>query len=170
MPKSQADKSPRFDYCDLHPKLRKDQFCCEHRILLCSLCSSSDHKGCSTKTIEDACKIVDDSETDALYKNVKSFQDNLKSELPSVDKKIKIIKDQEKTMLRDTQTLHDQMIAKIKNMFDSINNEIQTSCQSQISNLSRHKKKVKDTITKLDSPLSELREQKGKSVDTKLFL
>ncbi|MEW8542099.1 MAG: hypothetical protein AB2693_01070, partial [Candidatus Thiodiazotropha sp.] len=170
MPKSQADKHSRFEYCDAHPKLLKDQFCCEHKLLLCFLCFSSDHKGCPIKTVQDACKTVDHSETNALYRNIKCLQDNLKSELPSVDKKIKSMKDQEKLMLSDTQKIYDQMIAKVKNMLDSINNEIQTSCQFQISNLSRHKKKVKDTITKLDSPLSELRELRNKSVDTKLFL
>ena len=170
MPKSQVDKPPRFDYCDVHPRLLKNQFCFEHKILLCSLCSSSDHKGCSTKTVEDACKTVDKSETDALYKNTKCLQDNLKSALPPVEKKIKNIIDQEKTMLNDAQKIYDQMIAKAKNMFGSIKNEIQTSCQSQISDLSRHEKKMKDTITKLDSPLSELRELKDKTVDAKLFL
>ena len=170
MPKSQVDKPPRFDYCDVHPRLLKNQFCVKHKILLCSLCSSSDHKGCSTKTVEDACKTVDKSETDALYKNTKCLQDKLKSALPPVEKKRKNIIDQEKTMLNDAQKIYDQMIAKAKNMFGSIKNEIQTSCQSQISDLSRHEKKMKDTITKLDSPLSELRELKDKTVDAKLFL
>ena len=170
MPKSQADKPPRFDHCEVHPMLLKDQFCCEHKILMCSLCSSSDHKGCSTKTVEDVCKTVDNSQTDALYKNIKCLQDNLKSALPQVDKEIHNIKDQEKAMLNDAQKIYDQMIAKAKNMFGSIKNEIQTSCQSQILNLSSHEKKVKDTIAKLDSPLSELREQKDKTVDAKLFL
>ena len=170
MPKSQADKPPRFDHCDVHPRLLKDQFCCEHKILLCSLCSSSDHKGCSIKTVQDACKNIDNSETDALHKNIKYLQNNLKSTLPQVDKEIKNIKDEEKTMLNDTQKIYYQMIAKAKNMFGSIKNEIQTSCQSQISELSRHKKKVNDTITKLDSALSELREQNNKTVDAKLFM
>ena len=170
MPKSQADKPPRFDYCDVHPRLLKDQFCFEHKILLCSLCSSSDHKGCSTETVENAYNTVDNSELDALYKNIKCLQDNLKSALPQVDKEIKNIKDQEKTMLNDAQKIYDRMIAKAKNMFGNIKNEIQASCQSQILNLSRHEKKVKDTITKLDSPLSELREQNDKTVDAKLFL
>ena len=170
MPKSQADKPPRFDHCDVHPRLLKDQFCCGHKILLCSLCTSSDHKGCSMKTVQDACKNIDNSETDALHKNIKCLQDNLKSTLPLVDKEIKNIKDQEKAMLSDAEKIYYQMIAKAKNMFGSITNEIQTSCQSQISELSRHQKKVNDTITKLDSPLSELREQKNKTVDAKLFI
>ena len=92
------------------------------------------------------------------------------STLPPVDNEIKNVKDQEKAMLNGAQKIYDQMTVKARNMFVSIKNEIQTSCQSQISELSRHQKKVKYTITKLDSPLSELREQKDKTVDAKLFL
>ena len=35
MPKSQADKPPRFEDCDIHYRNRKDKYCSEHRFLLC---------------------------------------------------------------------------------------------------------------------------------------
>ena len=40
MPRSQANKPPRFSFCDEHPKHLKNQFCSVHKQLVCSLCSS----------------------------------------------------------------------------------------------------------------------------------
>ncbi|MEW8548341.1 MAG: hypothetical protein AB2693_32965, partial [Candidatus Thiodiazotropha sp.] len=170
MPKSQADKPPRFDCCDVHPKLLKDQFCCDHKILLCSVCSSSKHNDCSIKTVGDVCTIVDVSDTSALYDRVRSLQESLKSPLPTIDKAITELKDQEKTMLHDAQKAYDQIIAEANKKLDTIKNEIQMSCQSQTSVLSQQRKQISDLRQKLDAPLTLLGEVKGKPVDTKLFL
>ena len=170
MPNSQADKPPRFEYCDVHPKLLKDVFCCEHKSLLCALCSTSDHKDCSIKTVQDACGIVDVSEIGALYDKIKALQENLKSALPSINKDISKIKDQQKTMLRDAQLIYDQMIAKLNKLYDDIKKEIQTSCRSQLDRLSHQHKQFNDTVTKLDSPLARMGELQAIPIDTKVFL
>ena len=49
MPKSQADKPPRFEYCDVHNRHRKDQYCTAHRVLLCTLCVPLNHKELSCR-------------------------------------------------------------------------------------------------------------------------
>ena len=170
MPNSQADKPPRFDFCDVHPKQLKDEFCCDHRNLLCTICASSEHKECCIKPVKDACTTVDASETSALYGKIQGLQETLKASLTSIDKELRKMKEQEKTMLQDVQHIYDQITAKVNKMFGSIKNEIQTSCQSQIDLLSRHQKKVNDIIQKLDSLLSDVGELKAKSIDTKIFL
>ena len=170
MPKSQADKPPRFDSCDVHPKLLKNQFCCDHKILLCSVCSSSEHNTCSITNVEEVCPIIDTSDTGALYDKIRSLQETLKSTLPAVDKAMRDLKDQEKTMLHDAQMVYDQIITQVKTLHGSIKNEIQTSCQSQISRLSQQRKKVSDMNIKLDAPLTVLGDLKAKPIDTKLFL
>ncbi|MEW8487698.1 MAG: hypothetical protein AB2705_21155 [Candidatus Thiodiazotropha sp.] len=170
MPKSQADKPPRFEYCDVHPKQLKDVFCCEHKILLCALCSSSDHKGCSIKTVQDACGVVNVSKIGALYDKIKTLQENLKSALPSIKKDVDQIKDQQKTMLRDAQMIYDQMLARLNKLYNDIKKEIQTRCQSKLDRLSHQHKKYNGLFTKLDSPLVRLEELQAIPIDTKEFL
>ena len=170
MPESQADKPPRYDYCDVHPKHLKDEFCCDHRSLLCTICASSEHRECCIKLVKDACTTADASETSALYGKIQGLQEMLKSSLTSIDKELRKMKDQEKTMLQDVQQVYDQITAKVNKLFGSIRNEIQTSCQSQINRLSRHQKKVNDIIQKLDLMLSDVGELRAKSIDTKIFL
>ena len=170
MPKSQADKPPRFECCDVHPKLLKNQFCCDHKILLCPVCSSSEHNTCATKNVEEVCPIIDTSDTGALYDKIRSLQETLKSTLPAIDKAMMELKVQEKTMLHDAQMVYDQIITQAKTVHGSIKNEIQKSCQSQITRLSQQRKKVSDMNIKLDTPLTVLGDLKAKPIDTKLFL
>ncbi|MEW8542142.1 MAG: hypothetical protein AB2693_01290, partial [Candidatus Thiodiazotropha sp.] len=170
MPKSQADKPPRFDCCDVHPKQLKDKFCCNHKILLCSVCSSSGHNGCSVKNVDDVCKIVDISDTGALYDRTRNLQESVKSILPTLDKAMMELKDQEKTMLHDAQKVYNQIIAQATAVYGSIKNEIQTSCQSKISVFSQQRKKLSEMSLKLDAPLTVLEESKAKPINTKLFL
>ena len=62
MPKSMADKPPRYDTCDDHPKHLKDQFCCDHGTLICSVCCSTSHSKCGTKSVADACQYIQQNE------------------------------------------------------------------------------------------------------------
>ena len=63
MPRSQADKPPRFSFCDEHPKHLKNQFCSVHKQLICSLCLPLYHKNCSTGSVEDVSKSISSPET-----------------------------------------------------------------------------------------------------------
>ena len=89
MPQSHTEKSSRFNVCDVHPPLLKDQFCCEHNVLLCSSRASSEHKDCQISPAEEASKSAAVSETRALYDTVDNLQETLKSMLSKVENNIK---------------------------------------------------------------------------------
>ena len=63
--------------------------------------------------------------------------------------------------------MHNQINVTLNKLFRNIKYEIQRNCQPQISLLSSQRRKISDTITKLESPHSDLRELKDKSTDTK---
>ena len=50
MPQSQADKPPKFHHCDDNPTLVNDQFCCEHKSMVC-FSLSSNHTNCTVQSI-----------------------------------------------------------------------------------------------------------------------
>ena len=70
MPKSMADKPPKFDYRDFYQLSWKDQFCGTHKVLFCSQCVPLQHKDCPVESIDVACKSVPSSEINALYDKV----------------------------------------------------------------------------------------------------
>ena len=169
MPQSQADKPPRFHHCDDHPALVKDQFCCDHKNLICSSCSLS-HTNCTVQSIGDVCKNISSSETDSLYDAVKNLKEQAMSVMSSVKENMEKMEEQRKSILKEVQQLYDQIISKMKKLFLDMEADIEANCQSQILLMSQQQEKINAIIAKLDSSMADIEKFQGKPIDTKLFL
>lgn len=171
MPRSQEEKPPRYEYCKEHPKQRKDMFCCAHKIMICVSCSSSSkHKRCFVDNIENVCKTVDLSDVDALYDNIKCVQDSLKSVSSSLDRNLEEIQEQKKAMFKEAIGIRDKLVFKVNKLYEDMNTQIKTDCDSEVSLLAEQKMAIDTVIKKLDSQLNHVRGSKEKSVNCKLFL
>ena len=131
MPKSMADKPPRYDTCDNHPKRLKDQFCCDHGTLICSACCSTSHSKCDTKSVADACQNIQQNEVDKLCDVNKAYKSQLLKFLSTVDKHGGKLAEQKKTMLKDAQTAYDKILAEIKRSYHNIKTVIEAESNSQ---------------------------------------
>ena len=169
MPQSQADKPPRFHHCDDHPALVKDQFCCDHKNMICSSCSLS-HTNCTVQSIGDVCKNISSAETDSLYDAVKNLQEQARSVMSSVKENIEKLKEQRKSILKEVQQLYDQIISKMKKIFQDMEADIEANCQSQILPMSQQQEKINAMIAKLESSMTDIDKFQGTPIDTKLFL
>ena len=169
MPQSQADKPPKFPNCDDHPALVKDRFCCEHKSMVCSSCSSN-HINCTVQRIEDVCENIRSSETDSLYDRIKDLKENVRSFGSSVERNIKKVQEKRKCMLEEAQQLYDHFISKINKLYQDMEADIEANCQSQILLMSQHQEEINAMIAKLESSMADIEKFQGKSIDTKLFL
>ena len=170
MPKSQADKPPKFSYCEEHSKYLKNQFCSFHKQLICSLCSPLYHKNCSTGSVEDVSKAITSSETNDLYDIVSDIRVDLDSSLKEVVTNIDALKDQKTVMLKQAQKLYDEMMSRAKKLFDDQSSVIDTHYQLQLLVLNQTESRIKGAISRIESSLREIDNLRGKQVDTKLFL
>ena len=136
MPKSTAEKPPRYDACDDHPKHLKDQFCSDHGTLVCSTCCSTSHTMCNTKTVADTCQYIQQSEIDTLCDANKTYKSQLLKFSSSVDKHGEKLTEQKKTMLKEAQTTYDKILAEIKKSFQNVKAEIEAECVSQAEAIS----------------------------------
>ena len=170
MPKSMADKPPKFDYCDAHQQSRKDQYCWQHRVLLCSKCISLQHKYCLVKSVGDACKSVPTSEIDTLYDKVSDIKANLSSVVAQIDHNITELGKQQVGSLKDAQDLKDKVIAKVDKKFQDMISEINSTYTAKISDLGRCQNGLNDVITDLQVTLDDINKQKGSTVNIKVFL
>ena len=169
MPQSQADKPPKFHHCDDHPALVKDQFCCEHKRMVCSSCSSN-HTNCTVQSIEVVCKTISPSEPDSLYDRVKNLQEQARSVLLTVETNIKKLKEERKSMLAEAHNLYDQIISRVNKLYQDLQSDIEAKCQSQILLMSQQQEKINGIIAKLDSSMTDIENFQGKPIDTKSFL
>ena len=170
MPKSMADKPPKFDYCDIHQRTQKDQFCGSHKVLLCSQCVPLHHKGCPVDSVNNACKGVPSSDIDALYDKVSDFKTNLSSVAAQIDLNFTELGKQRVDLLKDAQDMKDKGIAKIEKMFQEMTSEIKSTYKARTFDLEQCKNKLSDVIENLEETLDEISKMKGTTVDTKQFL
>ena len=170
MPKSMADKPPKFDYCDVHQRIRKDQFCGTHKVLLCSQCVPLQHKGCPVESVDNACKGVPSSEIDVLYDKVSDFKTNLSSVAAQIDLNFTELEKQRVDLLKDAQDMKDKGIAKIEKLFQEMTSEIKSTYKARTFDLEQCKNKLSDIIKNLEETLDEINKMKATTVDTKQFL
>ena len=170
MPKSMADKPPKFDYCDVHQRNRKDQFCGTHKVLLCSQCVPLQHKGCPVESVDNACKGVPSSEIDALYDKVSDFKTNLSSVAAQIDLNFTELGKQRVDLLKDAQDMKDKGIAKIEKLFQEMTSEIKSAYKVRTFDLGQCKNKLSHVIENLEEILDEINKMKATTVDTKQFL
>ena len=170
MPRSQADKPPIFSFCDEHPKHLKNQFCSVHKQLVCSLCSSSYHKNCSTGSVEDVSKSISSSETNDLYDIVSDMKSNLESSLTAVVSNIDDLNGQKNIVLKQAQELYDKMVSKAKKWFDDERSEIDTHYQEQLSVLKQNHTRLNNFVSRIESSLRQIDILRSKPIDAKLFL
>ena len=170
MPRSQADKPPRFSFCDEHPKHLKNQFCSVHKQLVCSLCSPLYHKNCSTGSVEDVSKSISSSETNDLYDIVSDMKSNLESSLSAMKSNIDDLNGQKTIMHKQAQELYDKMVSKAKKWFGDAQSEIDTHYQSQLSVLKQDHTRINNAVSRIESSLRQIDILRSKPIDAKLFL
>ena len=170
MPKSMADKPPKFDYCDDHQQSWRDQFCGKHRVLLCSKCVPLHHKDCPVKSVDEACKGVPSSEIDALYDEVSDFKTNLSSVVSQIDHNIAELGKQQVHSMKEAQDLKDKIISKVDKLFQDMTSEIKSTYKLHTSKLGQGQNKMNNVIADIEGVLDDIDKLKGSTVDTKVFL
>ena len=170
MPQCKADKPPKFHYCDFHPKLLKKEFCSEHKILVCSSCSSTNHNKCFIASVDNVCKTANNFDIDSLYNDIKALQDEARSVYSLLETNITNLAEQKKTVLEETNTIYDQIITKINKLFKDLQSNIETIYQSKEAEISQQQEKIDVLVKRFESILTESEKIYGKSIDTELFL
>ena len=170
MPKSMADKPPRYDTCDDHPKHLKDQFCCDHGALICSACCSSSHSKCDTKSVADACQYIQPNEVDKLCDVNKAYKAQLLKFLSTVDKHGEKLTEQKKAMLKDAQTAYDKILVEIKRSYQNIKTVIEAESNSQEATVSQTKQKIKAQMSQVDAEINFTNKVRGSPINVKTFL
>ena len=170
MPLSMADKPPRYEACDDHPKRLKDQFCYHHGTLICLMCCSASHSMCDNKSVEDTCKYIQLIEVDNLCDANKNYKSQLSFFLSSVDKRGGKLIDQRQTLLTDAQTAYDKFIAEIKKSYQNMKTYIKVECDLQDAAVSQFKQGMNAQISLVDTEINFTNKVRGKPINVNTFL
>ena len=170
MPQSIADKPPKYERCETHATLKKEMFCCDHKVLVCQTCTNSDHTNCAVKSINATCKTIPFSELDKLYDAIQSLEDKAQSVQSAVEANIVDLEVNGTDLLEEIKVFHETIINKIQKAYQETQRKIVTQYQSEKQVLSEYKDTIDDIIVRIQAPLKDARRLKGKPMDTKSFL
>ena len=170
MPPSMADKPPRYETCDDHPKRLKDQFCYHHGVIICSMCCSASHSMCETKSVDDTCKHIQLSEVDNLCDANKNYKSQLSKLLTSVDKHGGKLIGQRQTLLKDAKTAYDKIIAEINRSYQNMKAVIEAECDLQDAIVSQLKQEINAQITLVEAEINFTNKVRGKTINVNTFL
>ena len=170
MPHSMAAKPPKYDKCDIHCDLLMDQFCEQHRSLICTSCSLLEHKLCSVYKVVDICKNVSFSETLFLHGIVENIQGNLQDVTASVDEDEIKLRDEKKAMLCEADSLYKNALTKLTKMYDSVKDDIETQYSTHLETIDGLQRTLRYHSKSFDTIVEDTRGLIGKVVDEKAFL
>ena len=166
MPKSLADKPPKYDRCDDHPREWKAKFCYEHKTLVCSTCSDTDHNACNVKSVDDVCKTISSSYLDELDEAEKNLCDEANCVKATVESNVSDLEEQRKTLLQEIQNVN----TKVNIMLENVKFKAAAEYQLQNERLNEVEKEMSEILTRAKTSMEETKELKGKHIDAKLFL
>ena len=170
MPQSQEGKPPRFEDCEVHPKHVKNQFCFEHQILLCSSCSSANHKSCSVASVDDACQNIQPAEIDTLLDKMNDLRKGFEKISSSLDDNMKSLIQEKEIMVNEAKELYQKIISKADKLLRELIDEMDLNYKRYLSALSENQKRIQKAISKLNTSLNDIAQEKGKCIDVKVFL
>ena len=99
-------------------------FCCDHKGLVCTTCSNSDHQTCLIKSVDDVCKTISTLEGDSLFDAIETLNDKAKSIKDAIEAYIGELAEQRKHMMQGTKDLQEQVTSKMNELFQNIQSDI----------------------------------------------
>ena len=166
MPKSIADKPPKYERCDEHSRHLKDIFCCDHNELICLTCSETDHNVCLIKSVEDICKTIPSSYLDDLSDTGTNLKEKANCIKVAVETNAGDLAEQRNYLVREIQKVN----TKVNVMCQNIQPRIAAEYDFQKERLNGNKKKMNDILTRTEKAIDETKKLKGRPIDVKLFL
>ena len=161
MPRSQAEKPPRYEVCDSHFNMIKNLFCSQHKELVCLSCSKENHKGCFVTPVSEVVKGIGDTE-------LSRFKDVL-SQLKGIATSTKVVlgksrSDAEnirKLLTAEAEKWSNTYINKIKSMLEKQKAGIGGTCNTRSSELTAKEAEVNDMLSSIDQCLGKVEPSAG---------
>lgn len=170
MPKTQAEKPPRYEVCESHPTELRDLFCIDHKEVICSVCSNDVHKDCLVKTVPEASENVDKIDFDSFKDAFRGFKTNVSSIKSFIETGISNIQIQRQNMHTDAQHSKEKMIDKVHALFKDKMTNIDKVCKNQTAELVEKEDCITELEVSLDSSIDAIETMGSREMDAKLFL
>ena len=166
---TQPGNTHTYPKCQVH-SLSEDQFCMSHCTLVCQRCGIEHHTTCTMKPVAVVCESLDETTVTEYKKWLNNLRVSgielkqmLSRNLESVDKS-------KLSALDDLQTKFSKANENLNTAFRDTKSEIETSFDTQFSEMWQKISKIDAINDKLENSLSDSGVLEGSRMDVKLFL
>ena len=172
MPASQADKPVKHSLCGKHEGEAKDQYCYDHFVLICGVCSVRKHKSCNVKSVQEACTIFNiAAEEHKFSSDVEIFLQYVRNTDKSVQENLNNLDKETQNALKEAENIRDKQIQQINRNFDDFSRKLSKLHKEQKTTLENCKSAVEQLIVDIQVITKKLQKLPTVSnLDSKLFL
>ncbi|XP_060564900.1 uncharacterized protein LOC132724104 [Ruditapes philippinarum] len=136
-----------FDSCDDHEDEKLKFFCRDHDTVVCSVCTTLDHRTCNVEYIPKLSKyIIDSEELNETMTEMKALENNYKSQIKRVNDEIKAISQNHDDVIKAIRQFRKEINTRLDKMEKRVVKEADHILLKQQTNLNDLSKEVQ-TIT-----------------------
>ena len=149
MPKSKADKPTKYERCTEHGK-SSDQFCIDHRNMVCHKCIKGKHKDCraiSVYILSESISADDIQHFKSLIWEMKSIIETAKSTLESNATNLET---RQRDMVQEVESLRDDSVRVINQLSEDLVEKITKECKNKMTDIENRISILSESIACLD--------------------
>ena len=171
MPSSQADKPIKYCLCDHHDE-RMDQYCLDHRVVLCKHCVIRKHKKCEVKSVEEVSKYFNlSTEEETFSRDVRKLLEYTRNIKKTLKENINNLEKEKQISLKEAKNIRDKLIKEINTSYEEFSANLTKLSKDQTTSLCSYKSTVEDIETDIEVISNSLQQTQSVSrVDPKFFL
>ena len=169
---SRADKPVKHSLCGKHEGEAKDQYCYDHFVLICGVCSVRKHKSCNVKSVQEACTIFNIAAEEQKFSNdVEIFLQYVRNTDKSVQENLNNLDKETQNALKEAENIRDKQIQQINQNFDDFSRKLSKLHKEQKTTLENCKSAVEQLIVDIQVITKKLQKLPTVSnLDSKIFL
>ena len=149
MPKSKADKPTKFERCTEHGKA-SDQFCIDHRLMMCNKCKKGKHKDCHAISIHILSESISPDDIQQFKSMIWETKGTVESAKSTLESNATNLEARQKDMIHEVESIRDNAIQVINKMSADVVETITKACEDKLSDIANRIAVLSESIACLD--------------------
>lgn len=149
MPKSKAHKPTKYEQCTEHGK-SNDQFCIDHRIMMCHKCIKGKHKDCRAISILILSQSISPDDIQHFKSLIWEMKRTVESAKSTLETNATNLETKQRDMVQEVESLRDDAVTVINQLSEHLVEKITNECKNKITNIANRISSLSESIACLD--------------------
>lgn len=134
MPKSKADKPTKYERCTQHGKAN-DQFCIEHRIMVCHKCIKGTHRDCRTISVHILSESISSEDIQHFKSLIREMKNTVESAKAMLETNVTSLETRQRDMINEVENLRDEAVQFINKLSADLVAKTTRECENKMADI-----------------------------------